>query len=108
MQNEIRCRRCDTIMTAGYLADHGDHQAIVQARWIEGAPEEARWLGMRTGSVQTEDRPTYPLAGYRCPHCFSVELFAPPTEAGETLLRPASGADSADAAELLRGSRGAD
>jgi hypothetical protein len=69
--------------------------------WVAGETEPARWLGMKTGSVEIKDKEKATFIAYRCPQCYRVEWFAPPVEQTNLLLRPAGNVET-EAKELLR------
>ncbi len=99
------CRRCDTPMHIGFVADNADSGYLLQAKWVEGLPENSKLFGMNTGTLQVKGRLTLPLLAYRCPVCSCVEFFAFAADhAQEMLLRPASGEPAQNADQLLRGS----
>jgi hypothetical protein len=89
-QGEVKCHRCSAAMELGFVPDSADAGYLVEAAWVEGRPEPAKFLGMKTGSLNIKERQTYPITAYRCPDCGCLELFAlPQDDAQDELLRPA-------------------
>jgi len=65
----MKCPRCGSQMTIGYLLDQG--QAAQAAEWIEGEPEK-HWL---TG-LNFKNRRRFPITADRCERCGFLELYA--------------------------------
>jgi hypothetical protein len=63
-------------MDEGYIADQGHGGTVVVAEWIEGAPEESRWLGMKVG-LNTKHRARLPVVVLRCARCGLLRSYAP-------------------------------
>lgn len=68
MPTAMRCPKCDSPMTTGYVMDSA--QSPQPSEWIEGAPEK-RWWGL-----QTKNRRRFPITADRCERCGYLELYA--------------------------------
>jgi hypothetical protein len=67
----LECPRCGRAMQAGYLLDHGDHNARMVSSWVAGTPEKSFWTGLKT-----KDRTVLPVTTYRCERCGFLESYA--------------------------------
>ena len=65
----MRCPKCDSPMTTGYVLDMADHSKA--AEWIEGPPE-SHWL---TG-MKLKNRRRFPIIADRCERCGFLEFYA--------------------------------
>jgi predicted nucleic-acid-binding Zn-ribbon protein len=66
---EMKCPKCGSSMTSGYILDKG--QSFAQAEWVEGAPEKSLWTGLKL-----KDRRRFPLTADRCERCGFLEFYA--------------------------------
>jgi len=62
-------------MVEGFIPDL-TYGAISQTRWHPGAPEDARFLGMETGSVKYNRDEVMPITAYRCAECGLLKFYA--------------------------------
>jgi hypothetical protein len=60
-------------METGFVLDQ-TYGANVQSSWIRGAPERSVWTG-----VKLKGRDPLPITTHRCPKCWYLEFYAPPT-----------------------------
>ena len=58
-------------MSEGFVLDHGDANATMQQKWIEGEPVKSFWLGLKT-----KGRDAYEVRTYRCDKCGYLESYA--------------------------------
>jgi predicted nucleic-acid-binding Zn-ribbon protein len=70
MFNEINCPKCQTRMQEGFVLDHGDYNIKIQPVWIEGAPEESFWSGLKTSG-----RNAFNVRAFRCSRCGYLEFY---------------------------------
>lgn len=70
MFNEINCPKCQSPMQEGFVLDHGDLNYKMQPVWIEGAPEESFWSGLKT-----KNRQALSVRAFRCPKCGFLEFY---------------------------------
>jgi len=70
----LACPKCGGPMARGFVADHSDHNAIRQSRWVEGVPEQG-FLGFLTG-LRTRGKTALYVHTYRCGHCGYLESYA--------------------------------
>lgn len=70
MSIEIICPKCKSSMQEGFVLDHGDYQVKMKPIWVEGAPEESFWTGLKT-----KNRAMYTVRAYRCPQCNYLEFY---------------------------------
>ncbi|HYW06731.1 MAG TPA: hypothetical protein VE913_07235 [Longimicrobium sp.] len=63
-------------MDEGYVADRGDANFVNVPEWVEGAPEERRFLGMNAG-VTTGAHERIPVVTLRCARCGLLRSYAP-------------------------------
>lgn len=68
--NQLECVKCGGRMTGGLVIDY-THGGKVQSRWVEGAPEESFWTGLKTSG-----RAQYKAETYRCERCGYLESYA--------------------------------
>ena len=75
MSRSPTCGRCREPMVEGFVMDrgHGNHKE--QAQWIEGPPEEMKWLGMNLG-LKTKGKKMLKVSVWRCPRCGLLESYA--------------------------------
>ncbi len=67
-----RCAKCENVMEAGYVLDQ-TYGAMTQSQWIDGAPEQGFWTGLKVRGHQR-----LPVTTYRCTKCGYLESYAPP------------------------------
>ncbi|HET7229803.1 MAG TPA: PF20097 family protein [Longimicrobium sp.] len=69
MPSEMKCPKCGSPMTTGFVLDM--HQGAKAAEWIEGEPEKSVWTGLKL-----KDRRRFPLTADRCERCGFLEFYA--------------------------------
>jgi hypothetical protein len=67
---EVICLKCKARMQEGFIVDNTYGGRLV-TKWIEGAPEKSRWLGVRL-----RDKKAIEVATYRCTSCGYLESYA--------------------------------
>jgi hypothetical protein len=65
------CPKCQARMEEGFLLDH-THGGRVVSTWVEGAPEQGRWSGLRI-----KQRRAHTTESWRCTACGFLETYAP-------------------------------
>jgi len=70
MPTEMKCPKCGSPMTTGYVLDT-THGGAKVAEWIEGEPEVSRWTGLKT-----KNRRRFPITADRCERCGFLEFYA--------------------------------
>jgi len=74
--NRTDCADCGGHLEAGYIADHSDAHVVTVPTWIQGEPEQSRFLGLPAG-ITVKDRPRYSVVTYRCRACGLLKSYAP-------------------------------
>jgi hypothetical protein len=74
--NRTDCADCGGLLEAGYIADRSDSNVIAIPYWVQGEPEEQRFLGLSAG-MKVKDRPRYDVVTYRCRSCGLLKAYAP-------------------------------
>jgi hypothetical protein len=67
----IVCPKCNAAMTAGFILAHGGVASVAASQWVEGAPEESYWTG-----IKTKGRANFQVVTYRCARCGYLESYA--------------------------------
>ena len=57
------CPKCQGTMAQGFVLDNADQQGRKVSSWIEGAPEQSFWSGLKLG-----DRRQIEIESWRCGH----------------------------------------
>jgi predicted nucleic-acid-binding Zn-ribbon protein len=70
MSIEITCPKCKGAMQEGFVLDRGDYNIKTKPVWVEGAPEESFWSGLKT-----KDRRMFTVRAFRCPQCNYLEFY---------------------------------
>jgi len=65
----MKCPKCEGRMAEGFVPDYS-HGAVLQGRWVQGAPKKNFWTG-----IKIED-PIYVAKTYRCETCGFLESYA--------------------------------
>ncbi len=69
------CRDCKVGLELGFLIDR-THGGLLVARWCSGVPQSS-WM---SGEVKLgQAKLGIKTVTYRCPKCFRLESFAPPS-----------------------------
>jgi phage FluMu protein Com len=71
MTTEIKCPKCETAMTEGFVLDRGDAGYKMKAVWIEGEPEQSFW----SNGIKTSGKNAFNIETYRCPKCHYLEFY---------------------------------
>jgi hypothetical protein len=71
----MTCPDCGSAMEAGFVVDHGESEMPRVASWVEGAPEDAKFLGMKVG-IKLKGRRKIPIGALRCTRCGLLKLYA--------------------------------
>lgn len=66
------CPVCGKWMEEGYLLEKGDSNASSITKWVEGAPERSRWMGLKL-----KGRRVLTVKSFRCPKCGLLTSVAP-------------------------------
>jgi len=74
--NRTDCTDCGGVLERGFIPDRGDHDAFTLPYWVQGEPEEQRFLGMSAG-LRVKGRPSFHVVSYRCRSCGLLKLYAP-------------------------------
>lgn len=102
MVRNLNCSRCGGMMQTGFIRDTSQN-ATVQSYWVEGEPQNTRFLGMDMGTLSLKNRTQLAVVTYRCTVCGYLESYAPDPAAPEnTLLRAAQGSTETDSDVLVR------
>lgn len=72
IEEPLQCAKCGNRMEEGFVLDNA-HAARFQSEWVQGAPEESRW-----GGVKLKGKLQLPITTYRCPKCGYLESYVPP------------------------------
>ena len=70
MADEMKCSKCNGVMTEGFIIDHGHYQVKQQQVWVEGMPETSFWSG-----IKTSGRNAFNVQAYRCADCNFLEFY---------------------------------
>ncbi len=70
MQNIIKCPKCDTAMTEGFILDYGDYDYKRQQIWIEGAPETRLLSGIKVSGANA-----FKVQVFRCADFNYLEFY---------------------------------
>lgn len=70
MTVQINCSKCKSAMQEGFVFDRGDYSVKMKPVWVEGAPEESFWSGLKT-----KDKEMFTVRAYRCPQCNYLEFY---------------------------------
>jgi hypothetical protein len=62
-------------MIRGFIADDTGGSDVV-AKWVEGEPVNAKFLGLTGLNVVIRGRMMFPLRSLRCEECGFLELYA--------------------------------
>lgn len=65
----MKCPKCGSPMTTGFLLDEGQHQ-MKSLEWIEGPPEKGFW------GLKLKSRRRFEVVADRCVRCGFLELYA--------------------------------
>jgi hypothetical protein len=57
-------------MQEGFVFDRGDYSVKMKPVWVEGAPEESFWSGLKT-----KNKTMYTVRAFRCPDCNYLEFY---------------------------------
>jgi hypothetical protein len=74
--NRKECAECGGVLEIGFIADRGDHNAVDIPYWVQGEPEQSRFLGMNAG-LKMKDRARIDVVTYRCRGCGLLKSYAP-------------------------------
>lgn len=66
------CPKCQSAMEEGFISDHTQSHSITVSEWIEGAPPDQSWWGLKTG-----DKEKLRVMTFRCVRCGYLESYAP-------------------------------
>ena len=66
------CPKCQSAMVQGFVLDFAGEGGRKVSSWIEGAPEQSFWSGLRLG-----DRKQFEIESWRCGRCGYLENYAP-------------------------------
>jgi len=70
MAQQIKCPKCNGVMTTGYVIDR-DHGGMRQEQiWVEGEPEPSFWSGLKTSN-----RDVFKVQAFRCANCNFLEFY---------------------------------
>jgi hypothetical protein len=64
------CVKCGGEMEEGFLLD--STYGRLQSEWVEGAPEQSGWTG-----IKLKGKKQLPLVTFRCARCGYLESYAP-------------------------------
>jgi predicted nucleic-acid-binding Zn-ribbon protein len=70
MTAEIKCPKCSTEMTEGFILDRLNVDAKMKSARVEGQPEESFWSGLKTSN-----RRVLRVQAFRCPKCNYLEFY---------------------------------
>lgn len=70
-QPVINCPRCQGLMEEGFILDYGDSNSKRVSMWVEGAPDESFWMGLKI-----KDKMKYLVKTFRCAGCGFLESYA--------------------------------
>ena len=71
MQQPDACPRCRGPMEPGYILDRTHHHSAKTQKWVEGAPDQSFWWGLKT-----QGHETHPVHTFRCERCGYLESYA--------------------------------
>ena len=74
-QEGYKCIKCGFEAARGFLADYSDGANFV-AKWIEGEPQQASFLGISGSNVDINGRRQFNVRSLRCERCGFLELYA--------------------------------
>jgi predicted nucleic-acid-binding Zn-ribbon protein len=57
-------------MQEGVILDRGDYNYKMKQVWVEGAPEESFWSGLKT-----KNKKMFAVRACRCPRCNYLEFY---------------------------------
>jgi hypothetical protein len=70
MAGSKQCPKCSGSMIEGFVIDR-THSGVTVGSWVEGAPQESMWTGIRT-----KGRANFEVASWRCSRCGFLEHYA--------------------------------
>jgi hypothetical protein len=70
------CPECGAAMEEGFIPDMA-HAAVMQLTWQRGAPEVAKFLGLKNG-VKLKQSECVNITARRCTKCGFLKLYAKP------------------------------
>ena len=70
MTVQVTCPKCKSAMQEGFVFDRGDYNIKTMPVWVEGAPEESFWNGLKTKNKQM-----FTVRSCRCPNCNYLEFY---------------------------------
>ncbi len=68
------CPDCGGKMTPGFIPD-ATYGQVLQTHWYAGEPEDATFLGIKTG-LKVDREHMYPIWAFRCTSCGRLTFYA--------------------------------
>jgi len=70
------CPECGSTMEEGFIPDKS-YGVLLQSRWQRGIPEDAKFLGIKSG-VKLNMKESAKITAYRCTKCGFLKFYAKP------------------------------
>lgn len=81
VQPVINCPKCQGLMEEGFILDRGHYNTGIVETWVEGAPVQSFWSG-----IKVKNKQQFEVRTFRCASCGFLESYATEERSSDSIF----------------------